>query len=42
MSKYRVQVECAKTLPETNSQYVQCLSYVVVAPTDVISRAKAV
>ena len=29
MSKYRVHVECAKTLTETNSQYVQCLSYVV-------------
>lgn len=32
MSKYRVHVECAKTLPETNSLYVQCLSYVVGAP----------
>ena len=42
MSKYRVHVECAKTLPETNSQYVQCLSYVVSAPTEGIARAKAV
>lgn len=41
MSKYRVQVECSKTLPETNSQYVQCLSYVVGAPTEGIARAKA-
>lgn len=28
MSKYRVNVECTKSLPETNSQCVQCLSYV--------------
>lgn len=27
MSKYRVHVECAKSLPEKSSQYVQCLSY---------------
>ena len=41
MSKYRVHVECAKTLPEKSSQYVQCLSYVVGAPTEGIARAKA-
>lgn len=32
MGKYRVHIECSKTLPEKNSQYVQCLSYVVGAP----------
>ena len=42
MGKYRVQVECGKTLPETNSVYAQCLSYVVGAPTEGIARAKAV
>ena len=42
MSKYRVQVECAKTLPETNSQYVQSLRYVEGAPPAGIARAKAV
>ena len=35
-------VECTKSLPETNSQCVQCLSYVVGAPTEGIDRAKAV
>lgn len=34
MGKYRVHIECSKTLPEKNSQYVQCLSYVVGAPTE--------
>ena len=42
MSKYRVQVECSKTLPETKRLYVQCLSYVVGAPTEGIAKAKAV
>lgn len=42
MGKYRVHVECSKTLPETNSQYVQCLSYVVGTLTEGIARAKAV
>ena len=40
MAKYRVHVECAKTLPETNSQHVQCLSYVVGAPTEGIAPSK--
>ena len=42
MGKYRVHVECSKTLQETNSVYAQCLSYVVGAPTEGIARAKAV
>ena len=42
MSKYRVHVESAKTLPERKSRHVQCLSYVVGAPTEGIARTKAV
>ena len=42
MSKYRVHVECTKSLPETNSQYDQCLNYVEGAPPERNARAKAV
>lgn len=42
MSKYRVHVECGKTLPEANRTQLLCLSFVVGAPTEGIARAKAV
>lgn len=41
MAKYRVHIECSKTLPN-NSVYSQCLYYIVSAATEDIARAKAV
>lgn len=42
MARYRVHVECSRTVQETNSVYSQCAAYEVGAATEGIARAKAV
>lgn len=42
MGKYRVHIECSRTVKNTNSVYSQCIAYVVGGATEGIARAKAV
>lgn len=42
MARYRVHVECSRTVPQTQSIYSQCAAYEVGGATEGIARAKAV